>query len=164
MRKQEKNIGDEYDYSEVIYINNYNKVKIICSKHGIFEQVPVHHMNRGDGCPSCVHNKKPTTKEFIDSAKNVHDIEYDYSEVIYINSYTKVKIICPKHGTFWQTPANHMNRGDGCSKCSNNISESEIKWLNSINIPDDSEHRQARIYINKFNASGKKKYYVVDRF
>ena len=29
--------GDLYDYSLVDYINNKTKVKIICSKHGVFE-------------------------------------------------------------------------------------------------------------------------------
>lgn len=41
---------------------------------------------------------------------------YDYSKVEYINSETKVCIICPKHGEFWQTPHNHLH-GQGCMKC-----------------------------------------------
>ena len=40
----------------------------------------------------------------------------------------------------------------------------ERSWLHSLNIPDDPEHRQVRIYVNKFKDNGKKKYYVVDRF
>ena len=43
---------DIYDYSEVEYINNHTKVKIICRKHGIFLQAPDSHMC-GRGCPSC---------------------------------------------------------------------------------------------------------------
>jgi hypothetical protein len=41
-----------YDYSLVEYKNNKTKVKIICKKHGIFEQVPKEHLN-GHGCRFC---------------------------------------------------------------------------------------------------------------
>ena len=44
--------GDKYDYSLTDYINSNKKVKIICKKHGIFEQTPHHHLNF-HGCPHC---------------------------------------------------------------------------------------------------------------
>ena len=53
--------------------------------------------------------RKKTTKEFIESAKNIHGDKYDYSKVEYVNNSTKVCIICPEHGEFWQTPNNHVN-------------------------------------------------------
>ena len=43
--------GDKYDYSLVDYKNNKTKVKIICHKHGIFEQRPIGHINSKNGCP-----------------------------------------------------------------------------------------------------------------
>jgi len=55
-------------------------------------------------------------EDFIDKAKRVHGDFYDYSLVDYKNSYTKVSIICPKHGRFEQSPAEHL-RGK-CIKCS----------------------------------------------
>ncbi len=48
-----KKHGDKYDYSLVIYKNNKTKVKIICKKHGVFEQKPECHMTAGHGCPIC---------------------------------------------------------------------------------------------------------------
>ena len=48
--------GNKYDYSLVDYKNNKIKIKIICSKHGIFEQVPISHL-RGDGCLKCNRSK-----------------------------------------------------------------------------------------------------------
>ena len=60
--------------------------------------------------------KKLTTEEFIDKANKVHNNRYDYSRVEYKNSQTKICIVCPKHGEFWQTPAMHLY-GNGCSKC-----------------------------------------------
>lgn len=53
--------------------------------------------------------KKLTTEEFIEKSKAIHDNKYDYSLVEYINSQTKIKIICPKHGEFEQKPNNHLN-------------------------------------------------------
>ena len=61
--------------------------------------------------------KKKTLEEFILDAKKVHGNKYDYSKVEYINSRTKVCIICPEHGEFWQTPRNHINCGDECPYC-----------------------------------------------
>ena len=46
--------------------------------------------------------KKTTTEEFIERARKVHGDKYDYSKVEYINSRTKVCIICPEHGEFWK--------------------------------------------------------------
>ena len=59
-----------------------------------------------------------TTEDFIEKAKKVHGDKYDYSQVKYINTSTKVCIICPKHGEFWQTPNSHL-QGSGCPSCSN---------------------------------------------
>ena len=44
--------GDKYDYSLVDYKNAHNKVRIICKKHGVFEQLAYRHLD-GSGCPSC---------------------------------------------------------------------------------------------------------------
>jgi len=44
--------GDRYGYSKVKYVNNHSKVKIICEKHGLFEQIPKDHLN-GFNCSKC---------------------------------------------------------------------------------------------------------------
>ena len=56
-------------------------------------------------------------EDFIQKAKVVHGDKYDYSKVIYANNKTKVCIICPDHGEFWQTPDKHVNSKQGCPKC-----------------------------------------------
>lgn len=73
------------------------------------------------GCKVCSNNKANklktmTLQEFIDKAKNIHENQYDYSKVNYINYHTKVCIICPIHGEFWITPAKHLS-GQKCPKC-----------------------------------------------
>lgn len=114
--------GWKYDYSKVEYINGRTKVCIICNKHGEFWQTPNDHLS-GCGCPECFDkeirgkSKKLSQEEFIEKAKKVHRDKYDYSKVEYINILTKVCIICPEHGEFWQTPNDHLS-GRGCPECS----------------------------------------------
>jgi hypothetical protein len=58
-----------------------------------------------------------TYKEtFVEKAILKHGNTYDYSKVNYINSRTKVKINCNRHGEFNQTPNGHLS-GRGCSEC-----------------------------------------------
>lgn len=59
---------------------------------------------------------RKTTEQFIAEAKAVHGDKYDYSKVEYVNTHTKVCIICPKHGEFWQEAKSHL-QGRGCFKC-----------------------------------------------
>lgn len=53
---------------------------------------------------------------FVEKANEKHKNKYDYSLVDYINSQTKVKILCPVHGEFKQLPSSHL-MGFGCQKC-----------------------------------------------
>lgn len=73
------------------------------------------------GCPKCRDIKN--SQKFRNSVDKVlylfnqaHGNKYDYSEMEYINCDTKIKIICPIHGVFYQTPYNHQ-KGHGCPKC-----------------------------------------------
>lgn len=110
----------KYDYSKTKYIKSQEKVCIICPKHGEFWQTPNNHLS-GKGCPICkremLHSlKKKAQEDFIYEANKIHNFKYDYSKVNYINNVTKVCIICPNHGEFWQMPHNHL-LGRGCLKC-----------------------------------------------
>lgn len=55
--------------------------------------------------------------KFVNKAKNIHNDKYDYSKTIYNGIKSKVKIICPEHGVFEQTPHHHVTRKQGCPKC-----------------------------------------------
>ena len=121
LERSKKIHGNKYDYSLVKYDGCYVPVKIICPKHGIFEQKPIMHY-KGYGCKECakelMHSKFSSNKDtFIEKARKVHGDKYDYSNVNYYNGKTKVCIICPEHGEFWQTPNSHLS-GHGCKKCS----------------------------------------------
>jgi hypothetical protein len=115
IKKSKEVHGDKYDYSKLEYKNSTTKVCITCPNHGDFFQTPNNHL-RGQGCSRCCGGIKSTTENFIKKAREVHGDKYDYSKVEYKNSTTKVCIICPNHGDFFQTPSSHLN-GKGCSKC-----------------------------------------------
>ena len=60
--------------------------------------------------------KMKTTAQFVSESVAVYGDKYDYSKVHYNGNKTKVCIICPFHGEFWQIPKDHL-RGHGCRKC-----------------------------------------------
>ena len=86
--KSKKKHGNKYNYSLVDYHGSFTKIKIICVKHGMFEQIPSSHL-QGNGCPKCGRIKK-TTVEFINEAKEIHGDKYDYSITKYFNDKEKV--------------------------------------------------------------------------
>jgi len=127
--------GDNYDYSLSIYIDAFTKVEIICKEHGSFWQAPSNHLSN-HGCPICgcnVRNEKNRKgkEQFIFEAINIHKNneglpKYDYKLVEYINKDTKVKIICPIHGVFEQTPHSHLDK-QGCPECGRIKSGNKLK-------------------------------------
>ena len=60
--------------------------------------------------------KKVTTEDFVERAREVHGDVYDYSEAVYAGTHEKLRIVCPEHGVFEQSPANHL-KGRGCPEC-----------------------------------------------
>lgn len=112
--------GNEYDYSKVVFSKMHDKVCIICMEHGEFWQTPSKHL-LGQGCPKCGIRKRSKEKnigqeEFIRRCKKIYGDKYTYTETKYDKMQDKVKIICPKHGEFWQKPYDHLH-GHGCPKC-----------------------------------------------
>src|ERR1035437_4322353 len=113
--------NNKYDYSLVEYKNNRTNIKIICPKHGEFEQVAEVH-SKGFGCKKCSGEiksiKQLSNKEtFINKAIAIHNNKYDYSLVEYSGSQINVIIICKEHGEFKQFPNSHL-KGRGCPICS----------------------------------------------
>jgi hypothetical protein len=141
IEKARKIHGDKYDYSLVKYEGSHKKIKIICSIHGIFEQMPYTHLI-GSGCNNCfAKNKCNSNEEFIKKAKEVHGNKYDYSLIKYENVTKKMKIICEKHGPFEQSASYHL-RGIGCPMCRESKGEKKIsKFLKSKNIIFEREKR-----------------------
>ena len=84
---------------------------------------------------------------FIMESNKRHNKKYDYSLVNYVNSKTKVKIICPEHGEFEQLAKSHL-KGCGCAKCGG-IRASKKRLVNVENFIEKSN----KIHLNKYNYS-----------
>lgn len=85
-------------------------------------------------------------EEFIERAIKTHGNKYDYSKVEYINNRTKVCIICPEHGEFWQIPYHHL-KGNGCKKCANyNLWEEKRKKIDFIEFKKRVIEKFGNIY------------------
>jgi hypothetical protein len=139
INKAREKHGDKYIYSEVEYTISANKVNIICKEHGVFSQLASNHL-AGYGCIACADNaKRITSSEFVKRASELYSNQYDYSLVNEIeNSRTRVKVVCPKHGTFTPLVVNHL-RGQGCAKCKvvDNRNDRECFIKKSLNIHGD---------------------------
>ena len=85
------------------------------------------------------------TNTFIEKANIVHKAKYDYSLVNYINSKTKINIICKNHGVFKQESASHL-MGFGCPKC-----KGEILRKARILSTNDFITKANKIHENKYN-------------
>ena len=113
---------NKYDYSQINFNKNKDKVIISCKLHGFFTQQVNLHL-KGHGCPTCAlednsSKKRKDIKTFLNEAELVHGDIYDYSKVKYQNTNTKVNIVCNLHGSFLQAPKMHL-RGNGCPRCKN---------------------------------------------
>lgn len=112
--------GDRYDYSLVEYSGNKNKVRIICEKHGVFEQMPTDHI-RGMGCRQCgidaaADERMLDDDEFIEKAAALNGGGYAYAGVVRDGRVTRLRVVCPEHGEFLQVASGHY-QGNGCPKC-----------------------------------------------
>ena len=108
--------GENYAYTKVQYVNQLTPVEIICHTHGSFWQKPVFHTANRAGCPKCAGNDRLTLEVFLADARGVHGDRYKYDLVKIASNTSPVKIRCPDHGVFEQTPKQHR-KGRGCPKC-----------------------------------------------
>jgi hypothetical protein len=136
--------GNRYDYSLVGDHSVNDKIDIICSEHGIFNQRSSSH-TYGSGCPRCVKSRKKgifTLKEFVDECKKIHNDKYLYNESVYRGWNHPITVICPIHGSFSIMAGNHL-RGRGCQNCSN------VKRLTTDSFIEKSK----KIHGNKYDYS-----------
>lgn len=140
---------DKYDYSETVYTGLNNTITAYCNEHEEYFTVNAgrHYRNQSCGCNYCV-GTVFNTKSFIKKARLIHGDKYDYSKVNYIRNNSKVEIICPIHGSFFQVPSNHLNeyRPTGCRQCG-----IERYTEKSKNTKEDFIRKSREIHGDKFD-------------
>ena len=69
--------------------------------------------------------------DLLNRFKKIHGDKYNYNLVDYKGIFKPIKIICPIHGIFEQTPAIHLN-GSGCPIC-NSIKITKDEFIKRCN-------------------------------
>lgn len=64
--------------------------------------------------------KKMTIDELKEKLRSVHGETYGYDFYTFHGCHSPMKIVCKKHGEFWQKPSKHLH-GQGCAKCQKGV-------------------------------------------
>ena len=134
--------GNKYDYSSIKDISK-EKVSISCPTHGVFFQSPLVHL-KGKGCYFCENQNNKQRLNFIRRGKMIHNDKYDYSKVVYQDRLTKVEIICPEHGSFWQLPKIHL-KGCGCIKCTGRTIFNKDDFIKKASIIHGNKYDYSKV-------------------
>lgn len=158
IRKAKIRHNNKFDYSKIGEFSTLEErdIEIICPIHDSFWRTPLRHLNYGcNKCAILYRNNllRKTQEKFIEDAIKVHNNKYIYTETIYFNQSTKIKIICEPHGIFIQSPKEHLNV-DGCPVCFKRVSNPERRWLDSYNIPIEFRSYTIRIGKKRIFADG----------
>lgn len=116
--------GNKYDYSETVFTNYNEKLKVRCKECGEdFLLVATDHVNKEKkGCPRCAikagrENSTVSFTEFIERAGKAHNWKNTYD----LKSYTKlggdVTVICNIHGPFVVNARRHSTGRCQCPEC-----------------------------------------------
>jgi very-short-patch-repair endonuclease len=107
--------------------------------------------------------RKLTNNDVIERIKEIHGNKYNLSKVSYVNSRTKIEVICPKHGSFF-TSSEQLFRGQGCSQCGL-ISQGEKNRLpqNEFLIKSNQVHSGSYDYTKSNYQVSKKKITITCR-
>ena len=88
-------------------------------------------------------------RNFLIKARKVHGDKYDYSKVVYVNSYTKIEIVCSIHGSFYQIPNSHIH-GSGCPMCFiDKCKKTKEQFIKEANLIHNNKYDYSLVqYIN----------------
>ena len=163
--------GNKYGYSKVEYVNSNTPFIIICKKHGEFKKRSDQHIKLKQGCNKCIiDSRKMSINHFIKKSNEVHNHKYNYDNVVYVNSQTKVIITCSDHGDFEQNPRDHIHKKSGCPKCANKgFSRMAIEWLQEIEQTKKIKlrhalHKQGEFRVTYKDNNNRNRYYYIDGY
>lgn len=149
LEKVKEKYGDIYKIDLENFLNKYSMLFIICNIHGVFTSTVSHLLSKKGGCFMC---KKDILKnKFIEKCKQIKGCEdYDYSQIIYNNTKTKVNIGCNIHGIFQKYPTIH-SFGKGCPTCNKTLKKNPEKYTTELFI-----ERATKIHDDKYDYSKSK--------
>ncbi len=115
--------GAKLDYSKVYYINNVEKVIIICKIHGEFTQSPAKHLSHKHACPDCAKiaqglSARINKTDFIKRCIALYGNIYNYDNTAVERKTDDIKVYCNIHKQhFTQMLGSHLKGHIGCKKC-----------------------------------------------
>ena len=89
-----------------------------------------------------------TQQKFLTRCEKSHGNRYDYSKSVYEKWTKKVEIICSIHGSFWQSPAVHINQISGCPECGKTQKKKSTSFTQQ-----EFENKAKEIHGDKYNYS-----------
>ncbi len=95
-----------------------------------------------------VKDTEKAKKLFLEKCYNKYGDKFDYSKINYVNSITKVELICKKHGSFFVRPDAHL-RKVGCPKCNGGIKYTQQEYIEIAISKHGNKYDYSKInYIN----------------
>jgi len=111
--------GTTYDYRSVEYVKTDLKVKIGCSKHGIFEQTPENHL-QGQGCRGCDEDRRHQSRvDWSEVERKFKKLGIGVKAETFTTMHANMTMTCTVHGEFQRAPI-VMLKAKGCPKCMKN--------------------------------------------
>jgi very-short-patch-repair endonuclease len=123
--------NDKYDYSLVKYINNKSKVRIICNKHGEFEQTPSSHLSY-NGCPKCGNKCGLKENKWLDLL-SISDRQVRIGRYIVDGYDTETNTIYEFNGDYWHGNPDKYKKDDINTSCKKSFGELYEKTLQKEN-------------------------------
>ncbi len=123
--RSKEQFGDNFDFSKSVFVSTVEEIEFSCKNHGVIRLTPERHLRLVKGCPLCSEKSLDFSPEkFLKEAKGMFGDRFDYSELGYKNSTSKVIIRCKEHRVQFETlPSDHLRYSTGC--CSECVRESK---------------------------------------
>jgi hypothetical protein len=146
--------GYEFDLSTIT--GSAIKMRVVCKEHGEFWAKPQDLQGGKNGCPSCAAKarydwsqteRKLDVDEAIIRATTLKGGQYIYDMRTFNGYKEPMRMLCTKHGEFWQRYGNHVTLDAGCPQCANSVSkmEAEIAEFLSDEVGVAVERRDRKV-------------------
>lgn len=143
--------GDTYDLSKVTTDVANSTVEVGCRVHG-WVTTSLKNMLKGQRpCRQCKGKNISDSKKqqgiecLLRAIENSHRPQYTYDVATFTTYSSDIRIICPRHGEFWQNVGNHFAQRQGCPSCGTSRSLGEVavaEYLAGLGVAVETRNRR----------------------
>jgi hypothetical protein len=153
----ERAMGDRgYDFDWGTLTVSSSKMRVVCKEHGEFWAKPQELIIGKNGCPDCAKKarydwsqdvRRLDVDEAVVRATSAKGGRYLYDMTTFKSQNEPMRMICTKHGEFWQIYRNHLTLDADCPRCSNSVSkmEDEIAKFLTNEVGIEVERRDRKV-------------------